>query len=155
MNIPEKFVTLHRDKGLNCSQALLAMFGNDFGLPAEQAAAIAAGFGGGMGRMGSTCGAVTGSIMVLGGLTYSADNPNARPDLYALVNQFRKRFIARQGSVCCQDLLGCDISTDEGYALFREQNFLAAKCRGFGQCAAEIIGEMMAERNSPFYHTVS
>ena len=52
--------------GLNCSQAVLAEYAQEYGLPLEMALRIAAGFGGGMGRTGGACGAVTGAVMVIG-----------------------------------------------------------------------------------------
>ena len=52
-------------KGFNCSQAVLGSFSEQFGLDCDKACKAATGFGGGM-RMGGTCGAVTGTFMVLG-----------------------------------------------------------------------------------------
>jgi C_GCAxxG_C_C family probable redox protein len=51
----------------NCAQAVLIPFADDMGITREQANALAADFGGGMG-CGSVCGAVTGALMALGGL---------------------------------------------------------------------------------------
>ena len=53
-------------EGFNCSQAVLSSFDDDFGLDKDMALKLAAGFGGGMGRMAQTCGAVTGAYMVIG-----------------------------------------------------------------------------------------
>ena len=64
------------DSGFNCSQSVLTAFCNEFGLHDEMAFRIACGFGGGMGRMAKTCGAVTGAFMVIGlkyGQTQSDD----------------------------------------------------------------------------------
>ncbi len=52
-------------KGFNCSQAVLGSFSKQFGLDCDKASKVTTGFGGGM-RMGGTCGAATGSFMVLG-----------------------------------------------------------------------------------------
>ncbi len=49
-------------QGFICSQAVLAAYASDLDLPRETALKIAAGFGGGMGRSGEVCGAVSGSI---------------------------------------------------------------------------------------------
>ena len=59
------------DSGFNCSQSVLTAFCNEFGLHDEPAFRIACGFGGGMGRMAKTCGAVTGAFMVIGLKTWS------------------------------------------------------------------------------------
>ncbi|WP_265101242.1 C-GCAxxG-C-C family protein [Methanobrevibacter ruminantium] len=48
-----------------CSQAVLEVFCEEFGLSREQAFKISISFGGGM-RKGEVCGACTGAIMALG-----------------------------------------------------------------------------------------
>jgi hypothetical protein len=47
-------------EGFTCSQAVLTAFADECGLDRKAAMKIAAGFGGGMGRMALTCGAVAG-----------------------------------------------------------------------------------------------
>ena len=53
------------DMHYNCCQSVLVPFADQLGLTEEQAYALGANFGGGM-RHGSTCGAITGALMVLG-----------------------------------------------------------------------------------------
>ena len=100
-------------EGFNCSQAVFSAYAE--GLETETALKIASGFGGGMGRMAETCGAVTGAMMVLG-LRFGAASPDreAKELIYARIREFADRFKARNGSLDCRDLLGCDISTPEG-----------------------------------------
>jgi C_GCAxxG_C_C family probable redox protein len=64
MNRVEQAVSCFKND-LNCSLAILATYGQQFGLARETALKLAAGFGGGMGRMGHACGAVTGAFMGL------------------------------------------------------------------------------------------
>ena len=49
----------------NCAQSVLIPFAADCGLTEEQANRLGAHFGSGM-KMGATCGAITGALMVLG-----------------------------------------------------------------------------------------
>lgn len=80
----------------NCAQTILRVYAAELGLSEEQAAAIAANFGGGM-KCGSVCGAVTAALMVLGaaGITDAAS---------AL--QFQTAFAQKHdGMLCCADLL--------------------------------------------------
>jgi C_GCAxxG_C_C family probable redox protein len=63
------------EEGFVCSQALLATYGAHFGLDREIALKAAAAFGGGMARMGETCGAVTGAFMLIG-----LKHGNVKPD---------------------------------------------------------------------------
>jgi hypothetical protein len=65
------------DSGFNCSQSVLTAFCNEFGLQDEPGFRIACAFGGGMGRMAKTCGAVTGAFMVIG-LKYGQTQKDTR-----------------------------------------------------------------------------
>ena len=50
---------------MNCAQSVLTAFSDELGLDRNTALRLARGFGGGMGRTGKTCGAVTGAYMVI------------------------------------------------------------------------------------------
>ena len=52
--------------GYNCSQAVVSAFADIYNLDSEMALRIAASFGGGMGRMRLTCGAVSGMSILAG-----------------------------------------------------------------------------------------
>lgn len=78
------------DSGSTCSQAILSTLGPRFGLNHELALCVAGAFGGGMARMGETCGAVTGALMVIG-LCYGKVKPEddeAKESTYRFVNRF-------------------------------------------------------------------
>lgn len=78
----------------NCCQSVLVPFAREMGLTEEQAYALGAHFGAGM-RHGSTCGALSGGLMVLGALGY--DEKQA----VALLRQFREN----HGATDCAALL--------------------------------------------------
>lgn len=135
------------DQGCNCSQAILATYGEQFGLNREAALKVASGFGGGMGRSALTCGAVSGAFMVLG-LKYGpgdAHNKKAKEHTYELVREFSEKFKSRNGSIICSKLLGCDISTPAGLKIAREKSLFASVCPKMVQEAAEILEEMMGQ----------
>ena len=144
-NNAEKAASLHRAGVMNCSQAVLSVYSKYFGLSEEIAVKIAAGFGGGMAHAGDTCGAVTGAFMALGGLTYEPDRPDARPQVYRLIQEFTKRFTAQNGSIRCTELLGHDMSTEEGLSAIREKKLTSTLCPQFDKCAANLIEEILAE----------
>ena len=134
------------NNGFNCSQAVFASYSERFGLDCERAFKVATGFGGGM-RMGETCGAVTGSFMVLG-LKYgntTAQNQQAKEKTYEKIEEFTTRFKARNGSVMCRELLGCDISTPEGRKKAQDNGLFSTICPEMVKNAAEILEEMLAE----------
>lgn len=132
--------------GFNCSQAVLGSYGREFGLDCEQAFKVATGFGGGM-RMAETCGAVTGAFMVLG-LKYgntTADDKESKAKTYERIVEYTRRFKARNGSVRCRELLGCDISTPEGMEKARKNELFDSVCPKMVRDAAEILEEIIGE----------
>lgn len=136
-------------KGCSCSQAVLCTYGEKFGLTPELAAKLAVGFGGGLGRTGRTCGAVTGAIMVLG-LRYGGADPTdaqAKARVAELVQDLITRFQARAGSSDCRGLLGCEIDTPEKLRAAKEQGLFATVCVKAVRNAAEILEAMLAEND--------
>ena len=53
------------EKHYNCTQTLLCAFADKVGMTEEEAFKLGTHFGGGM-KMGATCGAITGGLMILG-----------------------------------------------------------------------------------------
>jgi C_GCAxxG_C_C family probable redox protein len=134
-------------EGYSCSQALLSTFAPQFGLDRELALKVSGPFGAGMGRMGDTCGAVTGAFMVIGllhGRTQAGDQ-ETKEKAYALVTELANQFRQRNGSLACRDLLGCDLSTPEGRQYAHDHGLSATRCVDFVRDAAEIIDRMLAQ----------
>ena len=132
-------------QGFNCSQAVCSTYGPQLGLDRELALKVTGPFGAGMARMGQVCGAVTGSFMVIGlihGRT-RAEDEETREKAYRLVDEFVAQFTARNGSILCRELLGCDVSTEEGRALARERNLFDTLCPKLVQDAAEILDQFL------------
>ena len=61
------------DRGYNCAQSVACAFADLTGLPEENLAKMASSFGGGIGRLRETCGAVSGMALVLGMLAGYSD----------------------------------------------------------------------------------
>jgi C_GCAxxG_C_C family probable redox protein len=128
-------------EGFSCAQAILSTFAPGLGLDEETALKLASGFGGGMGRMGKTCGAVTGAFMAIG-LKYGktkADDEESKERTYMLACEFAKRFESNNGSVTCNDLLGCDIATPEGMRRAEAEDLFNTLCPKLVRNAAEIL----------------
>jgi C_GCAxxG_C_C family probable redox protein len=137
----------HFRQGFACSQAVLLTFAPEFEVPADLASRIAAPFGGGMARLGETCGAVTGAMMVLGlqaGNT-TAEDKTAKEATYALVNHFAAQFKARHGSLLCRELLGCDLSRPDELQQAREARLFDTCCPRFVQDAVELVAFLRQE----------
>ena len=144
MNPTENAVSLFKG-GLNCSQAILSGFGETMGLDPSVAAKLGTGLGAGMGRMAHTCGAVTGAFLVLGlkhGAATSRDR-EAKEKTYQLVREFAARFKARNGSIVCRELLGCDISTPAGFEDAKQKGLMTTVCPKLVRDAGEILEEIL------------
>jgi C_GCAxxG_C_C family probable redox protein len=133
-------------EGFSCSQAILATFAPQFGLDRDLALKVSGAFGAGMGRMGETCGAVTGAFMVIGLLhgRTKAEDQETKEKAYALVAELADQFRRRNGSLACRELLGCDLGTPEGQQYAHDQGLAATRCAKFVRDAAEIVERMLA-----------
>ena len=140
-------VTKTHAEGFSCAQALLAVYGPELGLDRETALKVAGGFGGGMGRMAGTCGAVTGAFMVIGllhSMTKKGDLPQKERS-YEYIRQFADAFRKRNGSLVCRELMGVDVSTPEGFAESKARNIPRTVCPKFVRDAAEILEDMLGD----------
>ena len=127
--------------GNNCSQSVLLSFAGDMDLPAEPAFRLAAGFGGGMGKLQNTCGAVTGAIMVMGLLqgNRSDNNEELKNGTYTLVKEFDRRFRESFGTTSCAELTGCDLNTPEGSEKFKREQVMEKVCAACVGNAVELV----------------
>jgi C_GCAxxG_C_C family probable redox protein len=144
---PESAKALLKE-GFSCSQAVFAAFCEELKLDKDTALRISDAFGGGIGHMGLTCGAVTGAAMAIGlahGRTVAADN-EAKQRTSRIVQALAKRFAERHGTITCKELLGCDVSTPEGFQYFKEHDFRNTRCPAFVSTAAEILDEILADK---------
>ncbi len=144
MNKIETVLSLF-NQGFNCAQALLVTYGAGLGLERDTALKIASTFGGGMGRMGETCGTVIGALMIIG-LKYGITEPGLARKMEAneFVEKFAKEFKARNSShsIVCSELLGFHMSPERDLNL-NERNIIKAKCPQYVQDAAEIIEKIL------------
>jgi len=133
-------------RGYNCAQAVGSVFSDDAGVPEEVILSAATGFGGGMGRTGGVCGAVSGGIIVIG-LLFGSTGPgeNEAKDLvYDLTRKFVTRFAERCGSISCTELLGCDLSIGEGFARARDENLTRTLCPCYVENTVELFEKVLA-----------
>ena len=136
MNYVEEAVQLFED-GYMCSQAVLAVFCEEFGLSREQAFKISISFVSGM-RKGEVCGACTGAIMALG-LKYGENKSKSDEMCVKFLDSFKKE----NGSYICRDLLDCDIRTEEGIKYAIDNNLFKEICPKMVESAAKIAQELI------------
>ena len=147
MTHKEKALALFEQK-FHCSQAVLAAFAEECGLTEKQALKLGACFGGGM-RKGEVCGACTGALMVLGSLygQYDKTDPISRETADSVNNKMMEGFAAVSGSYLCKDLLGCDISTDEGITYALEHNLFTEFCPQMVANAVDVLEQIIQEQS--------
>jgi C_GCAxxG_C_C family probable redox protein len=131
--------------GFNCSQAIFSTYSDQLGLDKETALKISCPFGGGMGRMSGTCGAVTGAYMLIGlkyGKYLPEDN-DSKEKSYALVKEFTEKFNTIHGSISCKDLLKKDMKNPEDLNYIKENGLWDKLCPIFISDAAQLIEELL------------
>ena len=98
----------HFMQGYGCCQSVVAAFADIYGLDEVMAKRIAAGFGGGVGRLRMMCGAVSGIVMLVGldcGQTEGSDR-EGKSACYKVVQQLLAESEAENGSLICAEILG-------------------------------------------------
>lgn len=86
--------------GLNCAQAVLSTYADIAGIDEETAIRLAGPFGGGMGTMEGTCGAIVGAGLVLG--LANKGKATSTKQIRQIMNKFQER----NGATQCKMLKG-------------------------------------------------
>ncbi len=117
--------------GWNCSQAVFMAYSDVWDMTPELAARVSCSFGGGMGRMGEVCGAVSGMFFVAS-MHIPVDNKDreAKKKNYQMVRTLADEFRKENGSIICRELLGGGNKRP---------------CKELVRMAAEIVGKHITE----------
>jgi len=138
------------DSGFNCAESVLKAAQEIFQLSgAEVVPKVATGLGGGIGRKGSVCGALTGGILALGlalGRTEPKDT-ESRDRLYGIARELYAKFEREFGTVLCFGLTQCDLTTKEGQDKFKELGLHKNLCSRFVQGMVKWVGEVIDSLN--------
>lgn len=105
---------------------------------------IASGLGGGLGRQGEVCGALTGGVLVMG-LVHGrdhAEDKEAKEAVTAKAAQFVQRFAEVNGALRCRDLIGLDVGSEEGLQEYHAQN-LHERCSGIVSNAVRELLDLL------------
>lgn len=97
-----KYIAAERKKVCNCAQAVITTYADLAGISEEEAMNLGNAFGSGLGNMEGTCGALTGTAMVLG--LVKRDKVQATLAMRKVMNEFQ----ARNGATQCRLLKGVD-----------------------------------------------
>ncbi len=150
MDRVQKAVDLFKS-GCNCTQSVICAYNDLFDIDENTAMRVGEAFGGGMGRLRLTCGAVTGMAM-LAGLKDSKGIPKdiaTRTKVYDVVQRMAKEFEEKNGSVICGDLLGVNKPRDAGAVpTERSAEFYKKRpCIGCIEDCAKLVEEYLLDKN--------
>jgi len=143
MSKVEKTADFQKNGGLNCAQAILTVYGGQYGVDPEMAKLLGRPFGGGIGALGRICGYVTGAVLVLSHARNNKDEGQARKETSKAVRELVRRFEKLHGTSMCKELLGADMSTREGANKIKEEQLVAKYCYGYGRDVAKMLGELL------------
>ncbi len=110
MKTKEEYANLasgYYESGYNCCQGVVLAYSDVLGIEKDILLKMSSSFGGGMGKMGEVCGAVSGMFIVLGLIEGNTDpkNSDAKITHYANVRKLAEEFKAKNGNLRCRDLL--------------------------------------------------
>jgi C_GCAxxG_C_C family probable redox protein len=117
----------------------------ELGIENEVIPRIASGFGGGIGGTGAVCGAVVGAVMAIGLKRGRGTASEDRFSTWHLVQEFRRRFEAEMGHICCHELTGMDLSTEEGLNRVRSSDVPTRVCQPAAGAAYRLALELLGE----------
>jgi C_GCAxxG_C_C family probable redox protein len=129
--------------GLYCAESVAVALARAQGIETEIVARMATAFCSGMSRTCGTCGALTGAVM---GLSLALGRSNPRESVqrsHAATQRLVRDFESEFGARSCDALLGCDLGTPQGQAMFRDKR-LHERCARYTTRAAEMAASLIA-----------
>lgn len=137
-------------QGYACSQAVALAFSDVIGMDEGLVAKLTLPFGGGVGRLRLTCGAVSGIAFVVGAIFAESENaPENKKKTYAITQQLCLQFKEEYGSLICQELLsGMHLPVEVGgEAEPRTQEYYKKRsCADMVAFAAQIVENYLKEQ---------
>ncbi len=130
------------ESGYNSAQSVLLAFCEEYDLPVNQAAKMTESLERG-GQAGELCGAVIAALLVIG-LKDGCPEPNdieSRELCKQKSEEFMNIFRTVHGGTVCKQILGCDITTEEGHKLAHVEDRVA-KCSEIVRSASQILQEL-------------
>lgn len=129
--------------GLYCAESVAMALARAQGVETDIVARMATAFCSGMSRTCGTCGALTGAVMGLS-LAFGRSRPGEPVNkAYSATQQLIRDFEAEFGARNCDTLLGCDLATPEGQAMFHEKR-LHERCARYTSRAAELAASLVS-----------
>ncbi len=134
-------------KGYNCAQSIMKAYAGEVGIKAEDVIRMASALGGGVGRNGHICGAVSAAALIIGlkfGTTNPVDFP-AKEKAYNKTNELLEKFSTENKSVLCKELIGYDMKNPQDLKKAREEGVFLKICPLFVLSAGRILESIINE----------
>ena len=148
--------------GAQCAQATFGALCDVTGCSREDALALSASFGGGIGRMREVCGALSGVLMAIGyhfgRYPLGNENTSANKDRHYRLTQYASaQFKRKVGSIFCYKLLDLPHAAQVPVSQPRTKDFYQSRpCLGIILAAVEVFDELLeAERNGTLEDLIS
>ena len=137
-------------QGYACSQAVVLAFSDLTKVSESELARLTLPFGGGLGRLRLTCGAVSGMAFVIGAVFAEGENSSEnKKKTYAITQELALKFKQEYGSLICQELLtGMNVPVQVGgEAEARTDAYYKKRsCADMVAYTAQILEEYLIEK---------
>ena len=100
-------------------------------------------FGGGMGLTGGTCGAFSGAVMALGLVNGPAGNPEEFIQAMTPVQELRRRFEEKMGTISCRELTKVDLANPEVFEEYINSDIPEKVCAPAVDTAYKLAMEIL------------
>lgn len=141
--------------GYGCCQSVVAAFADLYGLDEVMAKRIAAGFGGGVGRMRMMCGAVSALVILVGldcGQTEGGDH-EGKAACYKVVQELLAKSKAENGSLICAEILGLKgaekVASSYVPSPRTAEYYKTRPCAAKAESAARIFADYLRQKYYP------
>jgi C_GCAxxG_C_C family probable redox protein len=139
-------------QGYACSQAVALAFSDLVGVNESTLAKIMLPYGGGLGRLRLTCGAVSGMAAIVGLLYAENENtPENKKKVYSIVQELCEKFKQENGSLICGELLSnMKVPVEVGGAAEQrtQEYYKKRSCAEMVAQATQILEEYIKENDS-------
>jgi len=140
---PQQAEEYFRDS-FNCAESTLLAYADAAGIQSPLIPSIASAIGAGISRTGQVCGAVTGSLLVIGLLCGRRKAGDSNDFAYYYGWLFMEKFREKHSSIHCRDLTGQDFNDEKAWESYDYKTYCSPLVRN----AVEILNEIMGELDS-------
>ena len=139
-----KLALQYYDEHLNCAESV-SQATADYVQKSINMIPLATPFGGGLGRTGNVCGAVTGALLGLGLVRgrHDAGDAEGYQRVAERASVFLTEFKDKFGSLSCGELTGYDLTEEAQHEAFRADPDRRERCRLLVAGAADLLQKIL------------